>query len=266
MEDLEVTKADFARYFPSTPSALCIKECARLSSLRKQTLSGPLLDVGCGDGVFASIAFQGLEAWGIDINEHETKLAEKSGAYHRVITGDATKHELPEAYFETCVANCSLEHVPRLDLALGSIKKALKPGGVFITYVPNQDWAESLLSYRALASLNKGLAKRLQRSIDEFFRHEHLYDRQGWHDYVERAGFKVLKVEPVLSNATTVAFELMLLPSLLGLANKKLTRRWTNFPALREKLTTPAYQIVEGALSMGDRKPTAEFLVVAQRP
>lgn len=266
MESLEVTEADFARYFPSTPAALCIKECARLSSLRKEDLSGPLLDVGCGDGVFAGIAFQGIEAWGIDINRDETKLAERSAAYSRVLTADVTQHELPEQYFQTCVANCSLEHVPRLDLALANIYRALKPGGTFITYVPNRTWAEALLSYRFLSLFNKGLAQKLQSSIDEFFRHEHLYDREGWHEFVAKAGFKIVKVEPVLSSATTVAFELMLLPSLIGFVNKKLTRRWTAFPGFRRMITAPAYQVVESALRVGKKGPTAEFLIVATRP
>lgn len=266
MVETEVTRADFARYFPSTPAALCVKECARLSSLRTESLRGPLLDVGCGDGVFAEVAFQGLEAWGIDINPHETKLAEARGPYHRVITADVTTHELPESYFETCVANCSLEHVPRLDLALQAILRALKPGGTFITYVPNRDWAEALLSYRALSVVSGQLAKRLQHFIDEFFRHEHLHDQAGWRDVVSSAGFQVEKVDPVLSSATTVAFEMLLLPSLLGFANKKITHRWTNFPKLRAAMTAPAYQLVSRALSLGDRALTAEFVVVARKP
>lgn len=266
MVESEVTRDDFARYFPSTPAALCIKECARLSSLRNESLGSPLLDVGCGDGVFAELAFQGREAWGIDINSHETKLAEERGPYRRVITGDVTTYALPESYFETCVANCSLEHVPRLDLALRAIHRALKPGGTFITYVPNRDWAEALLSYRTLSAVSPALAKQLQRFIDDFFRHEHLHDQVGWRKVVSDAGFQVTKVDPVLSSATTVAFEMFLLPSLLGFVNKKVTRRWTNFPSLRKITTEPTYQMVKGALSLGDRKPTAEFVVVAKKP
>lgn len=266
MVELEVRRGDFTRYFPSTPTALCIKECARLSSLRNESLGSPLLDVGCGDGVFAELVFQGLEAWGIDINAHETKLAAERGSYNRVITGDVTTYSLPESYFETCVANCSLEHVPRLDLALRAIHRTLKPGGTFITYVPNRDWAEALLSYRALSALSPALAKRLQRFIDDFFVHENLHDQEGWRTVVSDAGFDVTRVDPVLSSATTVAFEMFLLPSLLGFVNKKVTRRWTNFPSLRRIAAEPAYRMVKGALSLGDSTRTAEFLVVAKKP
>lgn len=261
-----MTLEDFARYFPSTPAALCIKECSRLSTLRREALRGPLLDVGCGDGVFAKLAFRGKETWGVDINPHETKLAEASGAYHRVITTDITSSDLPESYFETCVANCSLEHVPRLDLALGAIHRALRPGGMFITYVPNRDWAEALLSYRFLSLGSAGIARRFQRFIDDFFKHEHLYDREGWHRLIASHGFEVLKVEPVLSSATTVAFEMFLLPSFWGFVNKKITHRWTNFPTLRGYLTRPVYRLVETVLTVGPQEKTAEFLVIARRP
>jgi SAM-dependent methyltransferase len=266
MDEPEVLLADFARYFPSTPTALCIKECARLSALRKVNLGAPLLDVGCGDGVFGEIAFGGLGAWGIDINADEIKLAQSSSAYERVILGDITQDVLPAESFESCVANCSLEHIPRLDLALANIYRSLKPGGTFVTFVPNRDWATHLLSYRLLSVLDKRLATKLQNAIDEFFVHHHLYDREGWTQFVAKAGFEVTEVSPVLSTASTVAFELFLLPSLLGFVHKKMTRRWTSFPAFRQLLTEPAYLLVEGAMSLGDKQPTAEFMVVARRP
>lgn len=42
----EISLADFRRYFPYTPAALCIKECMRLTALRRHACPGPILDVG----------------------------------------------------------------------------------------------------------------------------------------------------------------------------------------------------------------------------
>jgi hypothetical protein len=81
---------------------------------------------------------------------------------------------------------------------------------------------------------------------------------------VAEAGLEVLAVDPVLSSATTVAFEAFLLPSLLGWTNKHLTTRWTNFPRFRA-LAAPAYVAVSAIMSATDEAPTAEFLVVARR-
>lgn len=267
MTEPEVTRDDFRRYFPYAPTALCIRECARLSTLRRFELQSPLLDVGCGDGVFANIAFPNMDSWGIDINEDEARLAIAANAYSRVIVGDITTEALPKEHFRSCVANCSLEHIPRIDLALRTIFESLEEGGNFITFVPNKAWAEYLRSYRILDALGAtALAKTLQKSLDEFFVHRHLYDEQGWREVVEEAGFEIEVLQPVLSSANTAAYELFLLPSLIGLANKKLTKKWTNFPGARRALSDIAYALTRAAVASGDPTPTAEFLIVGRRP
>ena len=42
----EITFADFERYFPYAPTALCIKECVRLKAMHGLSCPGPILDVG----------------------------------------------------------------------------------------------------------------------------------------------------------------------------------------------------------------------------
>lgn len=266
-ENAEVRFADFERYFPHTPTALCLKECARLTELRRHPCPGPILDVGCGDGLFAKVAFDDVEIWGIDIDANESRWAAIRRSYAQVITGDVTTAKLPEGFFATCVANCSLEHVPRIDLALETIRRSLKPGGRAYLFVPNRDWAAHLLSVRLLQRLGaRDLGEMLQRSIDSFFKHHHLYDADGWREVVLQAGLEAEAIEPVLSTATTTAFEAFLLPSALGWVNKHMTTRWTNFPRFRQVLAGPTFRLVDALLKAGDPQPSAEFLVVARRP
>lgn len=263
----EVTLEDFQRYFPHTPAALCIKECARLSVMRRYPCPGPVLDVGCGDGLFARMAFDDVDVWGIDIDAAEGRWAAASKAYTQVILGDVTQVTLPEAFFATCVANCSLEHVPRIDLALKNILRSLRPGGLAYLFVPSAGWARHLTSARVLTELGaSALGNRIESSIDHVFKHHHLYDAQGWRRVVEQSGLEVVEVEPVLSTATTVAFEAFLLPSLAGLLNKRLTTRWTNFPNARKLFARPVYELIRTIMDRADASPTAEFLLVARRP
>ena len=263
----ELSLDDFRRYFPHTPTALCIKECARLSAIRRYTCPGPILDVGCGDGLFARIAFDEAEVWGIDIDAAEGRWAAASQAYAQIVLGDVTRASLPQSFFNTCVANCSLEHVPRIDLALKNIFNSLRPGGTAYLFVPAADWASHLTSARVARDVGlPALAKLIQGAIDRQFRHHHLYDADGWRRVVAGSGLRVVDVEPVLSTATTVAFEAFLLPSLAGLLNKKLTTRWTNFPPARRLFAEPVYHAVKAIMARADQAATAEFLVVAQRP
>ena len=264
--DSELTLEDFRKYFPHTPTALCIKECARLSAIRRYACPGPILDVGCGDGLFARVAFENAEVWGIDIDAAEGRWAAASQAYAQIVLGDVTRASLPHSFFNTCVANCSLEHVPRIDLALRNIWNALRPGGIAYLFVPNAEWASHLTSARLSKRLGApALGKGIQTAIDRQFRHHHLYDADGWRRVVAASELQVVAVEPVLSTATTVAFEAFLLPSLAGFVNKKLTTRWTNFPSARRLFAKPVYHAVKAIMDRADQTATAEFLIVARK-
>jgi 2-polyprenyl-3-methyl-5-hydroxy-6-metoxy-1,4-benzoquinol methylase len=263
----EVRLEDFLRYFPYTPAALAVKECARLTELRKYRCDGPILDVGCGDGLFASIAFSGAEVWGIDVDAHEGRWAMASRAYAQIILGDITSARLPADFFATCVANCSLEHVVRIDLALATIGASLKPGARAFLFVPSREWARQMLSISTLERLGLGsIASVLEDSINQFFKHHHLYDAEGWRQVVSDTGLVVEELRPVLSSATTVAFEALLLPSLAGWLNKHLTSRWTNFPGARRFLAYPTYALIRSMLESADQTRTAEYLIVLRRP
>jgi SAM-dependent methyltransferase len=264
----EVTLKDFKQYYPYTPTALSIKECVRLRALRDVQCPSPVLDVGCGDGLFARLAFSGAEVWGIDIDGNEGRRAQASRAYSHVLLADVTRARLPEGFFGSCVANCSLEHIPDLDAALKTILRSLQPGASVFAFVPNREWAAHLFSARVLKKLGlETFSRSLQEAIDETFRHEHLHDGEGWRALFKRAGFEVDRVDPVGSTASTMAFEAFLLPSLGGLLVKKLTGRWTLAPALRKWGAVPVYALVSALLAANpEQAPTAEFLVAARRP
>ncbi len=264
----ELTLRDFQGYYPYAPTALAIKECVRLSSLRGLQCDGPILDVGCGDGLFARRAFRDAEVWGIDIDGDEGRRAQASSAYSQVMLADITNARLPEGFFGSCVANCSLEHVPDLGAALRTIYGALKPGGVVYAFLPNRDWAAFMATPRLLNKLGlRTLSQTMCEALNQQFRHEHLEDAEGWARWFRTAGFEVSRVEPVGSTASTVTFEAFLLPSLLGLAPKKLTGRWTLFPRLRSLEAVPVYAVVRALMELqGASSLTAEFLVEGRKP
>jgi SAM-dependent methyltransferase len=267
MSDDELTFEDFSSYFPFAPTALVIKECVRLRALRDVKCPSPILDVGCGDGLFAKLAFTNAEVWGIDIDGNEGRRAQASKAYRQVVLADITRAQLPERFFSSCVANCSLEHVPNLHAAATSILSSLKPGGRLFTFLPSRDWADFMATPSVLRALKLSpIASTLTEAINTLFKHHHLEDAEGWRRIFEEAGFIVDRVEPVGSTVSTMAFEAFLIPSLLGLVCKKITGRWTLTPALRKAAALPVYAAVKTYFALNPYKSlTAEFLLEAHR-
>jgi len=112
----ELSLADFQRYFPYTPAALCVKECAAAQRpLRRHACPPPILDVGCGDGLFAGVAFQDAEVWA-SISRSRRALGRLQPGVRAGVLADVTRAKLPEAFFRDLRRHCSLEHVPRIDL------------------------------------------------------------------------------------------------------------------------------------------------------
>lgn len=267
MAQSELSYADFAAYFPHAPLALCVKECARLSAMKDVVVEGPVLDVGCGDGLFAKVAFGDVEVWGIDIDAKEGRWAQASRAYSQIILGDVTRAHLPQNFFKMCLANCSLEHVPDIQAALRTIEATLQPGGKAYFFVPNKEWASKFRTVRAVrTTLGDRVGAMIQDGIDEFFKHHHLCDEQGWRDLIAKSPLDLVDIKPVLSTATTQAFETFLLPSMAGWINKKLTTRWTNFPGIRHAYAPLAYALAKSVLASGDEgNLSAEFLLIARK-
>jgi SAM-dependent methyltransferase len=241
-----VNARDFAAYYRFAPAALALRECARLRAVRDIELEEPILDVGCGDGLFARLAYPGRQTWGIDINPSEVQRAQTTQAYSTLICGNICAVDLPKQFFSSAIANCSLEHVPDLRGALANIRGTLKPGSRFVLIVPTPNWTSQLATVELLERVGlHGLARAYGDGLDKVFSHIHLHDETAWVTFLEEAGFDQIESRPIVDRGTSWAFDLMLYPSLLAYLTKKLTGRWVLFPGLR-LLTVDA---VRGALN-----------------
>jgi SAM-dependent methyltransferase len=225
---------DFAAYYAFTPAALALRETVRLAAVRTIDLPEPILDVGCGDGLFARLAYPGRQVWGIDINPHEVRRAQASQSYRTLIVGSVCDVDLPTGFFKSAIANCSLEHVPDLPAALRNIRRSMQPGAPFVLIVPTPDWSRHLAIPAALSRLGlHAIARAYGDALDKIFFHVHLHEEDWWRARLDEAGFTTEEVRPLVQRSTSWAFDLLLPPSLIGYVTKKLTGRWVLAPALR---------------------------------
>jgi SAM-dependent methyltransferase len=101
-------------------------------------LPQPTLDVGCGDGHFASLAFERKIEVGLDPSHGPIQEAGRRGAYQLLVQADAAHAPFPGAYFASAFSNSVLEHIPHVENVLSELARILQPGAFFYFCVPNE--------------------------------------------------------------------------------------------------------------------------------
>ncbi|MDP2187406.1 MAG: class I SAM-dependent methyltransferase [Sphingobacteriaceae bacterium] len=106
-----------------------------------------LLDIGCGEGRFATALSQRFdaEAWGLEMDAHAAEEARKS--LHTVLLGtfEAVGSQLPLAYFDAVFFNDVLEHMVDPWQTLRDIQPHLAAGARIYASIPNFLFAENVL-------------------------------------------------------------------------------------------------------------------------
>jgi 2-polyprenyl-3-methyl-5-hydroxy-6-metoxy-1,4-benzoquinol methylase len=106
-----------------------------------------ILDVGCGQGNFSAyLAKEGVEVWGVEVNQQPAKEACKK--LFKVITKslDEALSEIPNDYFDVIIFNDVLEHLLHPWEDLKNIKSKLTKEGVVVSSIPNVRYSKNLFN------------------------------------------------------------------------------------------------------------------------
>jgi SAM-dependent methyltransferase len=210
-------------------------------------LPRPILDVGCGDGHFASVTFESRIDVGVDLHLPSLREAGRRGVYSLLLDSDGTRLPLRSGSLGSAFSNSVLEHLPDLDGVLAEIGRALRPGAPLFFTVPNPGYRTELSFPRFLASL--GL-RRAARGYQDYFmwmsRTRNMMYEPEWTERLARAGLVVERTARYFSPAALHALEwghYLGAPSLLA---RWLTGRWILAPRrwnlwLTERLTRRYY-------------------------
>jgi len=189
----------------------------------------PVLDVGCGDGHFASIAYPDLPIdVGIDVMARDLpEAASRPGVYHQVMFASATELPFASDSFNTVVSNCVIEHIPGVDGVLREISRVLRPNGMFAATLPSEFYPDYLLGSTAFRRV--GL-RRLARAYGDFFNrishHCHVLAPDAWREMLETAGLAVEEQCYYFSAAAHRRFDLSHYLGVPNLVSKRLFGRW----------------------------------------
>jgi SAM-dependent methyltransferase len=211
-------------------------------------LEEPALDVGCGDGHFASVAFPHRLQAGIDPAARSLQEAQDRGAYALLAqaTGDALPY--PNDAFATVISNSVLEHIPEVEAVLEEISRVLQRGGRFIFCVPGDSFTSMLLFVQVFDRLGlRALARAYERYFDRISRHHHCDGPEVWRARLERAGLRLVDSFAYFSRRASHALDLGHYLGLPSLVAKQLFGRWILVPArwnlsLTERWLRPLYE------------------------
>lgn len=187
-------------------------------------LPAPTLDVGCGDGHFASLTFDrpievGLDPWHAPIHE-----AGRRGAYHLLIEADGARMPFPEGYFASAFSNSVLEHIPHVEQVLGEVGRVLRPGAPFYFCVPNERYISELSLTRLLGQPYREWFRRVSRV-------HHANGPQVWEERLEQAGLRLERRWHYFSPSAMRVLEWGHYFGLPSLFVRLLTGRWILAPA-----------------------------------
>ena len=210
-------------------------------------MPGPVLDLGCGDGHFATVAFDhkldvGLDPWTGPVRE-----AVQRGGYHLVVQGAGDRIPFADGYFASAVSNSVLEHIPDLDAVMAEMARVLRPGAVFIFCVPNHQFLANLSVSNFFDRVGlKGLADAYRAFFNRISRHHHCDSPEVWGERLNRAGFEVERWWHYFSPQALHTLEWGHYFGLPSLISQKLFKRWILAPtrwnlALTLGITRPIY-------------------------
>lgn len=195
------------------------------------SLPSPTLDLGCGDGHFASLTFDRKLEVGIDPWEGPLRQAKKSGAYQQVIKGSGDKLPFEDAHFASAVSNSVLEHIPDLQPVISEVARVLKPGAPFVFCVPNHQFLDHLSVAGFFSRVGLKAVARIYRSFfNRISRHHHCDDPQTWQRRLEAAGFELVDWWHYFSPGAFHVLEWGHYFGLPSLITRKLFGRWILVP------------------------------------
>lgn len=288
-------KADFAEtawkhLTAHLPLSLAVRELMRLRALFEMgAIQKPILDVGCGDGLFwenliqniregEKVSLKGL--MGIDIDTHELSLASLRLQSRGVevqqrdisLTSSLEGQSDLKGQFQTVIANCSLEHVPKLEPALKNILGYMSPSGQFVLFVPAPHWTENLKIRQNFNRISPRLGGLVGGCFDGFFQHRHLYPATVWKFLLEGMGFKVQTILGLGHPSANRLFERHLPTAFLTFIHKMIFKQ---YPSLLKNRSTPKSSLVgdflesieNGTVLQSDlgQQDVIEYFIICQK-
>ncbi|MCA9430785.1 MAG: class I SAM-dependent methyltransferase [Candidatus Omnitrophica bacterium] len=193
-------------------------------------LTPPVIDLGCGDGHFAWLAFDPPLPIGLDPDIGSLRESKRRNCQRDHVAAEGGALPFADESVNAIVANSVLEHIPILDRTLDEVYRVLRPQGRFVLTTPSDRFGKMLLMSTLLRSV--GLKSASRKYGDWFNNHSRHYHTDGieiWRDRLMARGFRIEVSHEYFSASAHRVFDILHYLSLPNLLTRKLTGRWVLF-------------------------------------
>lgn len=206
-----------------------------------------VLEIGCGTGyVLQGLASENhYELTGLEAHIAGLRYARSRLPAVDFVQADARK--LPyESAFDAVGAFDVIEHIVEDDAVLASVRRALKPGGIFIVTVPQHMWLWSATDEQAL--------------------HKRRYTRRQLSAKLRTAGFDVLRCSSFVTTLLPVLYASRLAKRRGSTAGSATDSYELEISRVANTLCSAAMRVDEALIGMGLSLPAGgSLLAVARR-
>jgi SAM-dependent methyltransferase len=241
------------RYLSVAPIPLAFERFLEARIYQRHSFRRPILDIGCGEGLFANVVFANKIDTGIDPDPRELDRARVLGAYAELIECSGDAIDKPDGHFNTIISNSVLEHIPDVEPVFREAHRLLAQGGKFYVTVPSNRFDEYSVANQMLCAVGlRSLAGRYRSFFNNFWRHYHYYTPEGWSALARRTGFKVTEVHTYGTKRNCLLNDFLAPFSIISFVIKKIFNRWVLFPGLRRLVMKPVVTAGHRLLKGGD--------------
>lgn len=237
------------RHLKELPYFRALLRAVEARFYRDIDLPEPVLDLGCGDGHFAAMAFAGRSPMiGVDPWWPPLRESARCQVYRAAIQSAGAALPFPDTCFASAVSNSVLEHIPDLDPVLAEVARVLKPGGRFVFSVPSDNFVAFLSVSSGLRRAGlRPLGAAYERFFNRISRHYHCDDAAQWAERLGRAGLSIELHWTYFSRGALATLEWGHYFGAPSVVAKKLTGRWVIAPSrwnlwLTERLVRPYFE------------------------
>lgn len=244
------------RYMSMAPLALAFERYLECKIYLNKKFDHPILDLGCGDGLFSYILFDENIDTGIDLNSDELTCAKKLHCYDELICCSGDKIPKPDGHYQTIFSNSVLEHIDPLEPVFEEVNRLLSPDGRFYLTVPSINFEQytSVNQFLMKIGLHQVAARYRKFCSNVIWRQTHYHTIKEWESIVSNFGFKVVDSFTYDKKSICLLNNFLYPFGILGLMNKRFFKRWVLFPAIRRIVLSPVYSISKQILNNDDHQ------------